>query len=644
MVRILLVFLSFLLVYSCSVTSGDDGKSNSPGPKDADSLVICNLIKKSNENYYNKNLKSSVYDDFIKEAEEIARKDNNEIQLSKIYSTIAKRFRNKSYYKEAIQYYEKAITIAEKYQRDDMLTDYYNQIAVVYRRMDQNPVALDYHFEALKIAESLKDSFNIEVSLNGIGNINLSLKRYHAAIEYFRRSLSISENERNMLGQAINYNNIGEAFLGLGQVDSALHYFFTSLEKNRVIKGDHFGESICYNSIGDAYIAKGEINKALDFLKKALEINLKEGDRLHVSVSYVNLGETYMKAGDYNNAEYYLKKGLDVAMDIGSIFQIKEGYRLLSELNEMRGDYKKALDLQKLSNVYKDSLINEKTLHYISTLETVLESEKQGNRILKLSREKLNQELKIKQQRMIIITVILLMFALAFAIALIIYQNRLRSSYKSLKYQQQLLRTQMNPHFIFNALSAIQVFILENDKEKAAAFLSDFAKLMRQVLKSSNYEYISLKEEIDVIGYYLRLQQLRFSKPFKYEIKIDEELDISTVMVPPMLTQPFLENAIEHGFKHSEEEGFLFVRFLRSGNSLIIEVDDNGTGIDSTTIYKDKEHESMAIRITKARLHILEKDAKFKTSFSVIDKRRLNPFDKGTLVRFVLPLIISQKR
>jgi sensor histidine kinase YesM len=202
----------------------------------------------------------------------------------------------------------------------------------------------------------------------------------------------------------------------------------------------------------------------------------------------------------------------------------------------------------------------------------------------------------------------------------------------------------MNPHFIFNALSAIQVFILENDKEKAAAFLSDFAKLMRQVLKSSNYEYISLKEEIDVIGYYLRLQQLRFSKPFKYEIKIDEELDISTVMVPPMLTQPFLENAIEHGFKHSEEEGFLFVRFLRSGNSLIIEVDDNGTGIDSTTIYKDKEHESMAIRITKARLHILEKDAKFKTSFSVIDKRRLNPFDKGTLVRFVLPLIISQKR
>ena len=644
MVRILLVFLSFLLVYSCSVTSGDDGKSNSPGPKDADSLVICNLIKKSNENYYNKNLKSSVYDDFIKEAEEIARKDNNEIQLSKIYSTIAKRFRNKSYYKEAIQYYEKAITIAEKYQRDDMLTDYYNQIAVVYRRMDQNPVALDYHFEALKIAESLKDSFNIEVSLNGIGNINLSLKRYHAAIEYFRRSLSISENERNMLGQAINYNNIGEAFLGLGQVDSALHYFFTSLEKNRVIKGDHFGESICYNSIGDAYIAKGEINKALDFLKKALEINLKEGDRLHVSVSYVNLGETYMKAGDYNNAEYYLKKGLDVAMDIGSIFQIKEGYRLLSKLNEMRGDYKKALDLQKLSNVYKDSLINEKTLHYISTLETVLESEKQGNRILKLSREKLNQELKIKQQRMIIITVILLMFALAFAIALIIYQNRLRSSYKSLKYQQHLLRTQMNPHFIFNALSAIQVFILENDKEKAAAFLSDFAKLMRQVLKSSNYEYISLKEEIDVIGYYLRLQQLRFSKPFKYEIKIDEELDISTVMVPPMLTQPFLENAIEHGFKHSEEEGFLFVRFLRSGNSLIIEVDDNGTGIDSTTIYKDKEHESMAIRITKARLHILEKDAKFKTSFSVIDKRRLNPFDKGTLVRFVLPLIISQKR
>jgi len=642
--RILLVSLLFMLFYNCSDDYGKHQVKSNVKTEDSDSLVICNLIKKSNESYHDKNLDTPVYDELLKEAAEIASKNKREIQLSEIYSIIGKRYRNRAYYKEAIQYYKKAIEIALKYSRDDLLVDYYNQIAVVYRRMDQNPIALDFHFEALKLAEALPDSFNIEVSLNGIGNINLSLKRYHAAVEYFRKSLNISVNENNLLGQAINNNNIGEAFLGLGETDSALYYFFISLEKNREISSDHFGESICYNSIGNAYIAKGNIDKALEYLKKALEINLAEGDRLHISVSYVNLGETYMKAGDYKNAETYIMKGLNIARDIGSIYQIKEAYWLLSELNELKGNYKKALDLQKLSDVYKDSLINDKTLHYISTLETVLESEKQGNRIMKLSQEKLKQQMKIKQQRIIIITSILLMFALAFAIALIVYQNRLRSSYKTLRYKQQLLRTQMNPHFIFNALSAIQVFILENDKEKAAAFLSDFARLMRQVLKSSNYEYITLKEEVDVIGYYLRLQQLRFSRPFKFEINIDRELDLAVTMVPPMLTQPFLENAIEHGFKHSEEEGFLFVRFIKSEKSLVIEVDDNGEGIDSSLMVKDKSHDSMAMKITKARLQILEKDANFKTSFTVIDKRRLNPFDKGTLVRFVLPLIISPKK
>jgi len=633
-----------LMLFACSVKEKSQKEISFDINENTDSLVVSNLIKKSSESYCNKKLESPIFDESLQEAEEIAKKNNDDIQLAKIYSILSRRYRNKSYYREAISYSKKAIDIAELHDRKDLLAKYYNQIAVVYRRMDQNPVALDYHFEALKLAEALKDSFNIESALNGIGNINLSLKRYHAAIEYFKKSLSISMNEKNLLGQAINYNNIGEAFLGLNQPDSALHYFFISLEKNRAIKGDHFGESICYNSIGTAYIAKGHIDLALNFLKKALRINEKEGDRLHVSVSYITLGETYMKAGDYENAQYYLERGLKVAQDIGSVYQMQEGYRLLSELYELKKNYKEALSLQKLSNTYRDSLINEKTIHYISTLETILESEKQNNRIMLLSQEKKMQEEKIRQQRITIIAVILLTMILAFSIVLIIFQNRLRSRYRTLKYQQQLLRTQMNPHFIFNALSAIQVFIMENDKEKAADFLADFARLMRQVLRSSTFDYITLRDEINVVGYYLKLQQLRFSDPFRYNIEVDPQLDLDKVMVPPMLTQPFLENAIEHGFKNRQGGCVLNVKFSKSGDSLIIEIDDNGDGIGKRMEFKNKNHHSMAIKITKERLEILRKDAKKRAEFTIKDKKTLDPFDRGTIVRFVLPIIIQEKK
>ena len=644
MFRKALLPLILFLFYACSGSGPDKTVMQHDGRESTDSLVVSNLIKKSNKAYHNnKDLKAPVFDDFLKEAVEIAKKNNDDIQLARIYSVLGRRYRNRSYYKFAIEYYKKAIDIAKKHERQDLLTEYYNQLAVVYRRMDQNPVALDYHFEALRLAEDLKDSFNIESALNGIGNINLSLKRYHAAIEYFKRSLTISVNQNNLLGQAINYNNIGEAFLGMNEPDSALHYFFISLDKNRAMKGSHFGESICYNSIGNAYIVKGHVDMALDYLKKALVINENEGDRLHLSVSIITLGETYMKAGDYTNAEHYLKKGVKLAKEIGSVYQMEEGYRLLSQLYELKGDYRNALQLKKTSDVYKDSLINEKTIHYISTLETILETERQNKRIMALSQEKETQKIKIRQQRMMIITAVLLTLILAFSIVLIIFQAKLRISNRTLRYQQQLLRTQMNPHFIFNALSAIQVFILENDKEKAARFLGDFAKLMRQVLRSSNFDYITLREELDILGYYLKLQQLRFNDPFGYTIDVDPGLDLDNVMVPPMLAQPFIENAIEHGFRHKQHGCELKVGFSLSGDSLVIEIDDNGEGIDKMTEFKRKDHKSMAIQITKERLEILEKDALKRTEFTIVDKKRLNPFERGTLVRFVLPLIKKKK-
>jgi tetratricopeptide (TPR) repeat protein len=445
----------------------------------------------------------------------------------------------------------------------------------------------------------------------------------------------------NKLGLAINHNNLGESLLKLGQVDSALSHFFTSLDYNYQINSE-VGQSICFNSIGAACLEQNRPYKALEYLEKALHLNEELGDLMQVAISHSKIGETYLQTGELDLAEQHLKKSLDVALDIGSLFQIEEASKLLSELCEMRGDYAGALKHFKMAAAYNDSIVNEKNVTHLSTQEVIFESERQRKRIEALNKQTLQQQAKLDRQRFFLIIVLILVVAVSFAIIMLIRQSQLRNRYKNVRHQQRLLRSQMNPHFIFNALSAIQVYILEHDIEKSSRFLTDFAKLMRHVLRSSAHDYISLKEETEILGCYLELQRLRFSETFDYSLSIDETLDKEKVMVPPMLTQPFIENAIEHGIRPSETEGYVSVRFSRiEGEKMMVEVDDNGIGIEASKKAGEKEkgHESMALKITRERLEMLRRDSGRNTDMVILDKKQINPFDRGTLVRIIIPVV-----
>jgi len=314
---------------------------------------------------------------------------------------------------------------------------------------------------------------------------------------------------------------------------------------------------------------------------------------------------------------------------------------MLSKLFETNGNYSKSLDFYKISSVFKDSMLNEKNMFHLTTMEAVLDSETQREKILLLNQETIKQQSTLSRQRMLIVIFIVFVIISIFVVFLLSFQSRLRSKYNNLKHQQRLLRSQMNPHFIFNALSAIQVYVLENDVEKSTRFLTDFAKLMRQVLRSSNHDYISLKEETEILKYYLGLQKLRFAAPFEYYIEIDETLDWEKVVIPPMITQPFVENAIEHGLKPIERDGHLNIRFKKVGNQLFVEVEDNGVGLEAAVSKNEKlkSHDSMAIKITKERLDVIRNDSGGKVGFEIIDKKNINPFDRGTIVRIILPLV-----
>lgn len=611
----------------------------------SDSIVTHNLILQSQHAFQKNKDQSALIDQSLLDAESLAIKSGNLLQLCEIYQIKGRRYRDHSHYIQALEYHKKALEIAQQLHHPALLAESHNLIGVIYRRINENSKALEMHLQGLQFAEEAKDTFNLSVSLNGIGNINLSLSRYDAANEYFKKSLKISQLQKNKLGQAINYNNIGEVNLAAGFPDSALVYFFKSLEYNIQIN-QKAGQAICYNSIGDSYIAKGDPEQALVYLMKGLPLNRETGDRINVAKCLNKIGESYLLTRNYEKAGYFLTEGLSLSKNIGTRHLAQEACEHLSEMHAKKNQWKEALDYYRLATVYKDSVINDKNLQHISTLEAVYELGKQKSQIEELNRQNELQHSKLSQQKMMIISVSCVTILVLFILFLIVRQSQLKEKFRTLNHKQRLLRSQMNPHFIFNALSAIQVFILENDMEKSSRFLSDFAKLMRMVLKNSNYDYITLKEELDIIGYYVELQKLRFFPPFEFELIIDAHIDQSDVMVPPMLAQPFLENAIEHGLLPVGGDGRLVVSIFKESGFLTIEVDDNGIGFSESGKHRqtDKNHESFALKIIKERLEIIRRDSGKEVHFSITDKKEMNPFGSGTLVKISIPVIEKSKQ
>lgn len=203
------------------------------------------------------------------------------------------------------------------------------------------------------------------------------------------------------------------------------------------------------------------------------------------------------------------------------------------------------------------------------------------------------------------------------------------------------LQAQMNPHFVFNALSAIQNFILNNNAEEATDYLSRFSRLMRLFLESSRNKYIALSEEKVLLEYYIQLEQLRFKDKFTYQIILEENVSLDTE-IPSLLLQPFVENAINHGLVYKRtNDGYLNINFRRERNKLICIIEDNGIGREKAAEIKNrslKPYKSRGTEITKERLRSLELIESTKIDIEILDKVDENLIPQGTKVTIVMYL------
>lgn len=200
------------------------------------------------------------------------------------------------------------------------------------------------------------------------------------------------------------------------------------------------------------------------------------------------------------------------------------------------------------------------------------------------------------------------------------------------------IKSQMNPHFIFNALNTIQAYIFMNERDKATGYLSKFSKLTRAILQMSEKEKIRLSEELEALTLYLELEKMRFQERFEYVIDV-QEVDVEVVQIPSMLIQPFVENAIKHGLLHHPEEKRLRISIFQKAGSLYIEIDDNGIGrkrAEELKKQRDRYHESFSSQANEKRLKLLSRNTIL--SIQYIDKINVYNQPTGTTVLLIIEL------
>ena len=209
------------------------------------------------------------------------------------------------------------------------------------------------------------------------------------------------------------------------------------------------------------------------------------------------------------------------------------------------------------------------------------------------------------------------------------------------KVELSALKAQMNPHFIFNSLNSIRAYVISNETKKASGYITKFSKLIRLILYYSSKEYITLKEEMEALQLYVQLEELRYREKFEFKISVDNELNPENVLIPPLIVQPYIENAIRHGLAPKTGEKNVFLTIQKMDDFVEIRIKDNGVGrhFHEKSNSKPVGHNSMAMDLTQRRIQLTSKIYSHKENIIVNDLEEKGK-PSGTEVVFHLPLVL----
>lgn len=544
----------------------------------------------------------------------------------------------------AIEYYKKAIAKCLETGDKVSLGKRYNSLAGAYQEQGNYKAAIEYYLKSIQTCEEVSYKQGIAYACIGLGNLFMEQQNDSKALEYFARGLKISEEFGDKRGIASALNNQGIIYGHTNEYQKQIANYTRALEILKELN-DKRGEARNYDRLGQVYATLGEHKKAHELLDLSLKMLIALGDKENMAVEYNNIGEEYSRENNFAKAKENYFQALKLAKEAKYPLLIQHIYNELSKIFANCNDFKNAYNYNLLYTLVKDSVLNGENARQLAEMETKYETEKKSLQIKNLNNEKALRESELEKQKeearyqsnqkLIFAGGFILMIILGFAV----YQGYLLNvRHRTIELEQRLLRSQMNPHFIFNSLIAIESYIYKNEPREAGRYLSGFARLMRLILENSREEFIPLSTEIKTLEHYLELQKNRFDDTFEYTIELGENIDPDSISIPPMLAQPFIENSIEHGLKNNNKQGKIMIRFTLA-DELIFEVTDNGIGLArSVEIRKqNKTHQSMATTITMERLTILNRRKRNKIRFNIEELKDETSEVSGTRVYFSIP-------
>lgn len=631
--------LSFSQVSNAEKTSVRDKTAYIQHRKFIDSAVF----------YKKKDIAKSI--SFIESALTILNRDDKKQEATAFY-TLGDIYLFWEQYDLAISNYKNALqsdTTPEtilKLGKAYFLNENYPESYAAYNRLTESHTLSSYQ--------------NI-ILYEGIGDVYAKQNELENALINYQKALQIAQ--QNLVTPKITDLNskIADVYSRLGAVDKAEAYYGNSLDlANRQNAGRAVVEK---EKVADFYNRKNAYDKEIQLRQSALKdvesmeeeaVTVQSGSRSKAAVTpqsiNYKIANAYIAKNKPKAAIPYLQKSIADASEEEDLVVQKDATQTLSEVYATVGNYDKALENYQKYVALVDTLYIKKEEEIAQVAQFSKAIALQQSRITSLEKEQELSEsryqLAVKEQELIkenskrqqLIIYVLIFGLLLMALTTYFF-------YRSNKQQQltnhvlalRSLRTQMNPHFIFNALNSVNNFVARNDERSTNRFLSDFSTLMRMVLNHSEEDFIPLSKEIELLKLYVKLEHSRFPEKFDYHIIVDEHINIEAFRIPPMLLQPYVENAIWHGLRYKKEKGSLRIEFRQvTTESLEICIEDDGIGRKRSAALKTKNQQQQQSKGTgniKQRLAILNRMYNNKVTVRIEDL-----FEDRTGTRVLLTL------
>ena len=542
-------------------------------------------------------------------------------------------------YPLAVSNFEKSIVVFKKLKNKEKLFELHSQIADCKKEQSDNSKAIDWSNSANSYANDLNDRGKKISSNIQRGNLYLNTNENVKVKTSFQKSLLEAIIEKDSI-------NICKAKIGLGKLAEkqmdyviAKKYYTSSQVIAEKIENDELANE-SFKLLSDLAEKQNLSSEKIGYQQQALNYNTSRSNTNYAIQNSSELANSYLELGKKRDALKVLETNNKLLFKEKNTVEKREYVKTLTNVYEQQGkkeeakkvkkeydnlvdSYKKSEEEKKLAIHSKNELLSI-TQNKILLLEKDRELSEKTIELLKQEQESKNETIK-KQKTItyILLSGLLIILIMAFFIYRSSKQKQISNQLLTLKS----LRNQMNPHFIFNSLNSVNSFIAKKDEKSANKYLSEFSKLMREVLEYSQEDFIPLAKEIEILKLYLNLEHYRFKNDFDFTFTVANNIKVDDYQIPPMLLQPFIENAIWHGLRYKKEKGELNIGFNPKQNYVEIVISDNGIGREQSKLSKtlnQKKMKSTGIKNVKSRLEIIK--SVFKKDLEI----SINNLDENT--------------